>query len=180
VAVTAYDRTRMTEKVDPAIRYAEVLLIYAEALNELNGSFNIPSWDGSKTHVISRDITEMKKGIQPIRIRAGLADYASDVYSDQNKFRIKLKRECQIELFAEGHRYFDLRRWTDAPAEESAPIYGNDAYATSAQAELFHTPVVTPSLPSIFTLKMWFWPIGFNELRRNKELIQNPGWTNPE
>jgi hypothetical protein len=180
VAVTAYDQSRMTEKVDPAIRYAEVLLIYAEALNELNGSYNIQSWDGSKTYAISRDINEMKKGIQPIRIRAGLRDYANDVYSDQDKFRIKLKRECQIELFAEGHRYFDLRRWLDAPAEESAPVYGNDAYATKAQAELFHTPVATPSLPSIFTLKMWFWPISFDELRRNKYLIQNPGWTNPE
>ena len=31
------------KKVEPAIRYAEVLLIYAEALNELNGQYDIPS-----------------------------------------------------------------------------------------------------------------------------------------
>lgn len=176
----AYDQGRMKKKVDPAIRYAEVLLIYAEALNELNGSYSIPSWDGSKTHAVSRNVSEMKSGIQPVRIRAGMADYKSEVYADQNKFRIKLKRERQIELFAEGQRYFDLRRWTDAPTEESAPVYGYNAYATKAQADLFHTPVVTPSLPSIFTLKMWFWPIHFDELRRNKYLTQNPGWTNPE
>ncbi|WP_242691652.1 RagB/SusD family nutrient uptake outer membrane protein [Desertivirga arenae] len=180
VAVTAYDQSRLKQKVDPAIRYAEVLLIYAEALNELNGSFNVPSWDGTKTHVIARNVGEMKNGIQPIRIRAGLPDYSDEVYSDPVKFRIKLKRERQIELFAEGHRYFDLRRWTDAPDEESAPVYGYNAYATKAQADLFHTVVETPSLPSIFTLKMWFWPIDFSELRRNKNLIQNPGWTNPE
>ncbi|WP_412468296.1 RagB/SusD family nutrient uptake outer membrane protein [Pedobacter sp. KLB.chiD] len=180
VAVTAYDQSRMKQKVDPAIRYAEVLLIYAEALNELNGSYNIPSWDGSRTHALSRNILEMKKGIQPIRIRAGLADYTSQVYADPNQFRIKLKRERQIEFFAEGQRYFDLRRWTDAPSEESAPVYGYNAYATKAQADLFHTVVETPSLPSIFTLKMWFWPIHYDELKRNKYLTQNPGWTNPE
>ncbi len=180
VIPSGYDPSRLKKKSDPAIRYAEILLIYAEALNELKGSYNISSWDGSKTYAISRDIGEMKRGIRPIRIRAGLPDYTGDVYSDQNKFRIKLKRERQVELFAEGHRYFDLRRWTDAPAEESAPVYGYNAYATKAQNDLFHTPVETPSLPSIFTLKMWFWPINFAELKRNKELIQNPGWTNPE
>lgn len=178
--LNGYDAGRMTKKVDPAIRYADILLIYAEALNELNGSYNIPSWDGGKTHAISRNTGEMKRGIQPVRIRAGLVDYTNEVYADANKLRIKLKRERQIELFAEGQRYFDLRRWTDAPAEESAPVYGNNAYATKAQADLFHVVVETPSLPSIFTLKMWFWPIHFDELRRNKYLTQNPGWTNPE
>lgn len=51
------------------------MLIYAEALNELTGSYEVPSWDGSKMHSVKRDITEMKKGIRPIRIRAGLPDY---------------------------------------------------------------------------------------------------------
>jgi len=177
---TGYDVSNIELKVDPAIRYAEVLLIYAEALNELTGSHTISSYDGSKTHTIFRDIAEMKQGIHPIRIRAGLPDYTEEIYSDANKFRISLKRERQIELFAEGHRYFDLRRWTDAPTEESAPIYGCNTLISSGKPDFFHTPVAVPSLPSIFTLKMWFWPIHWDELRRNKELTQNPGWTNPE
>lgn len=175
------DVDRIVNKSDPAIRYAEVLLIYAEALNELSGSsYDIPSWDGSKTHAISRVETELKKGIRPIRIRAGVPDYSMDEYNDQAKFRIKLKRERQIELFAEGHRYFDLRRWMDAPIEEPAPVYGCNMLATEEMREQFQTPVICTSLPTIFAEKMWFWPINHTELRHNANLIQNPGWTDPE
>jgi hypothetical protein len=178
---SGYDsQNRIREKVDPAIRYADILLIYAEALNELTKQYEIPSWDGSATYTVSRDIQEMKKGIQPIRIRAGVPDYTADVYADANAFRIKLKRERQIELFAEGQRYFDLRRWMDAPSEEAAQVYGCNAYCTKEMPELFHQLVPIPSLPSIFARKMWFWPINHTELKRNKELIQNPGWTYPE
>lgn len=55
------DMGRIRRKAEPAIRYVEILLIYAEALNELDGSHNIESWDGSKTYAIKRDINEMKK-----------------------------------------------------------------------------------------------------------------------
>lgn len=171
------DINRIVPKLEPAIRYADILLIYAEALNELSGSYNIPSWDGSKTYTISRDINEIKKGIHPVRIRAGVPDYPSEVYSSQEKFRKSLKRERQIELMGEGQRYYDLRRWKDAPVEESLPIYGCNVLMTSDQKELFHTPVAEWSLQSTFSRKMWFWPIRHSELKRNKRLTQNPGWT---
>lgn len=180
VSITTDRLSRIENKVTPDIRYAEVLLIYAEALNELTGSHDIPSWDASKTHTVSRNIAEIKKGIHPIRIRAGMPDYDDSIYQNADKFRIKLKRERQIELFAEGHRFFDLRRWGDSPFEESLPVYGCNIYCTSHMAENFHTPVETPSLPAIFTLKMWFWPINHTELKHNRELTQNPGWTNAE
>lgn len=165
------------KKAEPAIRYAEVLLIYAEALNELDGSYNIPSWNGEKTYTIERDINEMKKGIRPVRCRAGVPDYKRDVYENKDQFRIKLKRERQIELMGEGHRYYDLRRWKDAPVEESAPIYGCNALMTEEQAALFHSVVEIPSLPTTFSRKMYFWPISHDELKKNKLLTQNPGWT---
>jgi len=171
---------KVRKKIEPNFRYAEILLTYAEALNELNGTYNIPSWDGSKTHAISRDINEMKKGIHPVRIRAGIPDYESAIYNSQDELRKTLKRERQIELMGEGHRYYDLRRWMDAPVEESQPIYGCNVYATSKEADLFHTPVPVPSLPTTFSRKMWFWPIHHSELRRNNRLTQNPGWTYPD
>lgn len=171
---------KIKQKADPAIRYAEILLIYAEALNELVGSHNIQSWDNSQIYSISRDINEMKKGIRPIRIRAGVPDYSANVYNSSDEFREKLKRERQIELMGEGHRYFDLRRWLDAPIEEAIPIYGCNSLATKDMRDIFHRPVAVPSLPTTFSRKMWFWPISHTELRRNKYLTQNPGWTYPD
>ena len=167
----------VVRKLEPAIRYADILLMYAEALNELDGTYQIPSWDGSTTYSISRDINEMKKGIQPIRIRGGVPDYPADVYASKDEFRKTLKRERQIELLGEGKRYYDLRRWKDAPAEESLPIYGCNVLMDEANRDLFHTPVNSWGLQSTFSDKMWFWPISHSELKRNKRLTQNPGWT---
>ena len=141
---------RIIPKFDTAIRYAEVLLIYAEALNELDGSYEIASWDNSKTYTISRDKDEMAKGIEPIRIRAGLPNYADNVYDSKDEFRKKLKRERQIELFAEGHRYYDLRRWKDAPEEEATMIYGCNINISSSEnnRELFYIPCLLYTSPS--------------------------------
>lgn len=168
---------KVIPKAEPAIRYADILLTYAEALNELDKSYNIPSWDGSKTYTISRDVNELKRGIQPVRIRAGVPDYSSSVYANKDEFRKKLKRERQIELMGEGKRYYDLRRWKDAEVEESLPIYGCNPLMTEDQKELFHTPVAIWALPTTFSQKMWFWPIRHDELKHNKRLTQNPGWT---
>lgn len=176
----SYRHERITKRLDPVIRYAEVLLTYAEALNELTKTYEIPSWDNSLTYSISRDINEMKKGIQPVRIRAGVPDYTNDVYASQDLFRNKLKRERQIEFFAEGQRYFDLRRWMDAPIEESIPIWGYNMLATKSMKDVYYIPIMIQDFPCTFTKKMWFWPIALSELKRNKKLTQNPGWVYPE
>lgn len=168
--------SHITQKVDPAIRYAEVLLIYAEALNELSGSFQIQSWDGLKVHTVSRDVNELKKGIQPIRIRAGLPDYAESVYGNKDEFRKKLKRERQIELMGEGHRYFDLRRWKDAKEEEGVSYYGCNTLMTKEEQDQFYTPVAVADILNCFAEKTYFWPIHRDELQKNMRLTQNPGW----
>jgi hypothetical protein len=164
-------------KYEPAIRYVEVLLIYAEALNELGGSYNIPDYTGTTTHAIARSIPEMSRAVSQIRIRAGLPDFDGSVYGSKDMFRKALKRERQIELLGENHRYYDLRRWKDAAVEEAMPIMGCNMDMTVAQRDQFHTPVVIPSFPTIFVKKMYLWPIAHEELRRNKKLTQNPVWT---
>ena len=162
-------------KPEPAIRYADILLMYSEALNELNGAFDIPAWNGG-TYNITRSITEIQKGIHPVRIRAGVPDYPAGVYNSKEELRKKIKRERFIELLAEGQRYYDLRRWMDADIEESLPIYGCNVLMNSQERNLFHQPVAVWALKSTFADKMWFWPISLTELKRNKRLTQNPGW----
>lgn len=168
---------RIVKKPELAIRYAEVLLIYAESINELTGEYEITSWDGSKTYNISRSIDQLKRAIRPIRCRAGIPDYKAEEYENRDVFRTKLKRERQIELMGEGHRYYDLRRWKDAPVEETLPVYGCNFLMTQNERELFHTPIVIDELSTTFVRKMYFWPIPHSELKRNFLLTQNPGWT---
>lgn len=164
-------------KAEPAIRYADILLLYAESLNELNHSYQISSYDSTVTYTISRSIGEMKKGIQPVRIRAGLPDYTDDIYADKDKLRAKIKRERMIELMAEGKRYYDLRRWKDAEIEESLPIFGCNVIMDANHRDDFYRVVPEFSLKSTFSPKMYFWPISHSELKHNKRLTQTPGWT---
>lgn len=170
------DLGRIVPKAEPAIRYADILLIYAEALNELDGSYSIPAWKNG-SHSISRTVPEMQRGIHPVRIRGGVPDYPAEVYSNKEEMRKTLKRERFIELMGEGQRYYDLRRWMDAPVEEALPIYGSNILMNENERDLFHQPIAVWALKTTFSDKMWFWPISHSELKRNKNLTQNPGWT---
>lgn len=171
------DYDHIVPKWEPAIRYADILLMYAEAVNELTSeSYNIPSWDGAKTYAVRRDINEMKRGIRPVRCRAGVPDFKMEIYSNQTEMRKRIKRERMIELMGEGKRYYDLRRWMDAPVEESKTIYGCNVMMTKNQQDEFQQIVPVYDLPTVFSDKMYFWPISTDELKRNKNLVQNPGW----
>lgn len=163
-------------KADPVIRYADILLMYAEALNELEGQYSVDAWDGSMTYGITRDIKEMSNAVSQVRIRAGLPDFTQSVYGDANEFRKYLKRERQIEFFAENQRYYDLRRWKDAPIEEAEEIRGCNIYIGKAQSELFYSRVGVPQLQTAFSRKMYFWPIAYDELKKNIHMTQAPGW----
>lgn len=170
------DNAVIRDKVEPAIRYADILLLYAEALNEVQESYSIPSWDGSFEHDIYRDVNEIKKGIRPVRCRAGVPDYDDETYASVEALRAKIKRERQIEFFAESQRWWDLRRWKDATVELNKPVYGYSVMMTEAQKDKFYVPTEVPQYAQVFTNKMYFWPISKTELKRNPLLTQNPGW----
>jgi hypothetical protein len=168
-------------KVDPAIRYADILLLYAESLNELTTSYQIPSWDGKETYTVTRDVAAMKEAVRPVRVRAGVPNYQDipgngDPYLNANELRAALKKERMIEFLGENQRYYDLRRWKDAPAEEGAPVMGCNTTVTRAYRELYYEQVVISSIQTAFSKKQYWWPIAWEELRRNKRLTQAPEW----
>ncbi len=76
------------------MRYADVLLMYAEAKNEL-GQMNEEIWN---------------KTIKPIRQRAGFTDASALNYPGADLRNI-IRRERRCELAVEGLRLFDIRRW---------------------------------------------------------------------
>jgi starch-binding outer membrane protein, SusD/RagB family len=78
----------------PVIRYADVLLMYAESLNEV--SFQ-PAGDALNY-------------LNQIRTRAGLAKKTAVDIPDQQAFRLAMEQERRVELAFEGHRWFDLVR----------------------------------------------------------------------
>ena len=167
-------------KEDPAIRYADILLMYAEALNELTSTYQIPSWDGRETYTVSRDIPAMKAAVLPVRLRGGVPNYdevgMGDPYTNPEELRKALKRERQIEFLGENQRYYDLRRWKDAPEEESQMIYGCNTTVPKESREFFYEQVVVPSVQTSWSMKKYFWPINYEELKRNARLTQAPGW----
>jgi hypothetical protein len=74
------------------LRYAEVLLMYAEAQNEAVGP------DGT-----------VYSAINLIRERVGMPDLSPAL--TQDSMRTRIRHERRIELAMEGQRYFDLKRW---------------------------------------------------------------------
>lgn len=76
----------------PILRFADVLLMYAEAQNEATG----PSSD-------------VYSAVNAVRKRSGQPDFPAGLSQDQ--FRQKLRNERRVELALEGTRYLDLKRW---------------------------------------------------------------------
>lgn len=80
----------------PVIRYADVLLMYAEVLNELESPDNA------------------LKYLNLVRTRAGISPISAADVPNRNAFRDLVEKERRLELAFENQRWFDLLRWNKA------------------------------------------------------------------
>ena len=142
----------------PLLRYAEVLLTYAEA------------------KIMMNDVDDLTKTvINQVRQRAGLdmtqADVKSSTYSSytQQQWIDLIRNERRIELAAEGQRYDDIIRWRIAENVLNQPAMG-------------HTRLEDGKLVSLkiedrsFQPHNYLWPFHENSLKVEPGLTQNPGY----
>ncbi|MES2829239.1 MAG: RagB/SusD family nutrient uptake outer membrane protein [Bacteroidota bacterium] len=160
------------------IRYAEILLIYAEALYEKNGNIS----DG-----------DLDLSINKIRERAGMPRLTNTfVNANALNMRTEIRRERTVELCLEGFRYDDLRRWKTAETELPQDIkgikitgtewatrapYNNASYLTKVDANGF---LIAESNRKFNANRDYLQPLPLREIafyiNSGKKLDQNPNW----
>ncbi|MCX6216751.1 RagB/SusD family nutrient uptake outer membrane protein [Spirosoma sp.] len=153
----------------PIIRYAEVLVTYAEALFELNGTIS----DADLDLTVNR-----------LRQRGGVAKLTNSfVTANDLTMRDEIRRERRVELAQEGFRYWDLIRWKTAEVELPKPVLGNfffkTEFGTVAAVRLTadnYILVQDASFRKFDAKKDYLWPLPINEIALNPSLKQNPGW----
>lgn len=151
----------------PIFRYAEVLLNYAEARNEY----------------LTTPDASVYKVLQDIRKRAGIAVGTTAGYSyglkssgmTKDEMRIAIRNERRIEMAFEEQRFWDLRRWKTAETELNKNLNGMIITRNPANGALTYQKSVVGKI-SFANPRMYFYPIPFNEINKNTNLVQNTGW----
>ncbi|MFT3681170.1 MAG: RagB/SusD family nutrient uptake outer membrane protein [Ferruginibacter sp.] len=143
------------------IRYAEVLLSYAEAKIELG------QIDASVYNAINK-----------VRKRAGMPDVDETVYNTQDKLRTLVRRERRVEFAMEGLRWYDIQRWQIGEQVMPGPVFG--AKAGTVNTSTGEYTITGDYLPSVedrqFSSKNYVWPVPQEEIDINKKLSQNPDY----
>lgn len=149
-------------------RYAEVLLSYAEAENELNG----PS-------------AEVYGLLNQVRNRVGMPNVDQAKYGSKDQLRKLIRRERAVELAGEGLRRLDIIRWKDTSGKMvaetvlNAPlmaILGTINYDESdptMRAEITGSELVENR---VFKPYHRYLPIKLSALEKNPKLVQNEGY----
>ncbi len=152
----------------PLLRYAEVLLIFAEASYELNGAITD---------------AELDMSVNLLRERGQIAKL-TNAFAKANGLDVRdeIRRERRVELAQEGFRYWDIIRWKTAETELIKPVLGNFYFKGEfAAATVNLTPdnvilVQAASFRKFDPAKDYLWPLPINEIALTPELDQNPGW----
>ncbi|WP_073085342.1 RagB/SusD family nutrient uptake outer membrane protein [Chitinophaga jiangningensis] len=138
------------------IRYADILLMYAEAKNEFSG----PE-------------ATVYAAVEKIRQRAGLSPYTLPPGLTREQMREIVRNERRIELAFEEQRFWDIRRWKIAKSVYGTALHGVTV-TKNANNTFSYAPkeVTTP----YFTDAMYLFPIAIKETQVNPGLEQNPGY----
>ncbi|WP_316809167.1 RagB/SusD family nutrient uptake outer membrane protein [Pedobacter agri] len=142
------------------IRLAELYLNYAEALNE--------SDPGNP---------EILKYLNLVRLRGGIPAISG---TTQAELRSQIRLERRVELcFENGSRYFDVRRWKvpeQIGFKQGGQMFGMNVDAGSSLSDPnFHKRTVAFTRAP-WQRKYYFYPYGQDEMDRNKQLVQFPGY----
>jgi hypothetical protein len=148
-------------------RYAEILLNYAEAINE----------SGMGTQQ-----TEAFNQLKAIRLRAGIPigstagyQHGLKIATTQNELREAIRLERRIEMAFEEQRYWDVRRWKIAEQVwTNKTVRGVTITKDPVTNMLSYQPKTEVNI--VFAPKMYLYPIPYDEIIANPNLTQNPGW----
>ena len=157
----------------PVIRYAEVLLNYAEAVYELNGTITDSELDYSLNKV-------------RLRVNPSMPKLSSTLVSANNlSMREEIRRERTVELVLEGFRIDDLKRWATAPDEMPQDMLGIQVTGTwfetnwtDHKRSLSSDGCLILYSDRTWNDKLYLYPLPSDQLQLNPQLEQNPGWKN--
>lgn len=166
--------TTTTSRQRHEFRFAELVLNYAEAMNEAYG----PYGEDPKGALRIDGINTAEGAINAVRARVDMPPLEKGLSKDQ--MRDKIKHERWVELCFEGHRFYDLRRWKEGD-KLGEPIHGIVITPTGFDSN---------NRPTGFTYKvekvedrvwrdcMYWWPIPQEEIVKYPagNFEQNPGW----
>jgi hypothetical protein len=138
----------------PIIRYAEILLNYAEAQNEAVGA------DAS-----------VYAAINAIRTRVGMPALTAGL--TQTQMRDKIRHERRVEFAFEEHRFWDIRRWKIAATVLNGTLHGVQG---TIAAGVVTYKTVDAATTKFDPNKGYLFPIPLNEVISNKSMVQNPNW----
>ena len=145
-----------------AYRYGEILLNYAEAMNEAYGPDALPA---------GYTMTA-RQALQMVRDSAS-SKLPKVVASDKDSFRDAVKHERRIELAFEDHRYWDLLRWKDAMTVLNNPVLG---VAVERNGEGWSYKVQEVATRTFYE-KNYYLPFLRSEIENsNNTLEQNPNY----